>query len=186
VTPTAIAPLIRPLSVSDRDRVEAMTRATGAFRPDEVSVAMQVFDAAIGVGRARDPDYETAGAEIDGTLSGWICWGPTPCTMGTFDLYWIAVAPEVHSQGVGRTLVDEMERRVAGRARLVVVETAGRADYAMTRAFYGRLGYRVAARIADYYAPGDDLVTYVKRIEGSGLRSEGTALPQSSIRNPQS
>jgi len=165
VNPIAIAPLIRALTASDRDRVEAMTRMTGVFRPEEVSVAMQVFDAAIGVGRGRDPDYETAGAEVDGTLSGWICWGPTPCTLGTFDLYWIAVDPEVHSQGVGRTLVEEMERRVASRARLVVVETAGRADYAVTRAFYDRLGYRVAARIADYYAPGDDLVTYLKRME---------------------
>ncbi len=161
-----VAALVRPLFVSDRDRVGAITGSTGAFRPEEVAVALQVFDAALGIGRERDPDYETAGAEIDGELVGWICWGPTPCTLGTFDLYWIAVAPEAQSQGVGRALVEEMERRLAHRARMVVVETAGRADYASTRAFYDRLGYRVAARIADYYAPGDDLVTFVKRIEG--------------------
>jgi hypothetical protein len=55
-----------------------------------------------------------------------------------------------------------MERRLAGRARLVVVETAGRADYAPTRAFYQRHGYRIAATIPDFYAPGDDQVTFVK------------------------
>jgi len=183
---TLLSPVIRALADWDRPRVEAMTRDCGVFRPEEVLVALEVFDAALGIGRKRDPDYETAGIEFDGALAGWICWGPTPCTLGTFDLYWIVVAPEWHGQGVGRALVAEMERRIAGRARLVVVETAGRADYASTRAFYERLEYRVASRIADYYAPGDDLVTYMKRMEDSGLRNGGTAFPQSSTLNPQS
>lgn len=160
-----LTPLVRPLASEDRERVEAMTRATGVFREDEVAVALDVFDAALGLGRRRDPDYETTGIELEGVLAGWACWGPTPCTLGTFDLYWIVVAPEWQGHGVGGALMRELERRVAGRARMIVVETAGRADYAATRAFYERWDYRVAARIADYYAPGDDLVTYVKRME---------------------
>ena len=163
---TAVAALVRPLAGRDRDRVEAMTRATGLFRAGEVAVALEVFDAAVGLGRAADPDYESAGAELDGTLVGWICWGPTPGTVGTFHLYWIVVDPGWQHRGVGGALVEEMERRVAKRARLIAVETAGRADYAATRGFYGGRGYRVAAEIADYYAPGDDLVLFVKRIEG--------------------
>lgn len=159
----ATAPLIRALSESDRDQVEQLTRACGVFRPAEVTVAMEVFDASLGIGRRRDPDYETTGAELDGTLVGWACWGPTPCTLGTFDLYWIAVAPASQGQGVGAAIMEEVERRVAGRARLIVVETAGRADYAPTRRFYEGREYKVASRIADYYAPGDDLVVYVKR-----------------------
>ncbi len=140
-----------------------MTRATGLFRDAEIPVALDVFDSATGNGRRADPDYETAGATVDGALVGWICWGPTPCTSGTFDLYWIAVDPAHQGHGVGGTLVEEMERRIAGRARLVVVETAGRADYAPTRGFYASRGYVVAATIPDYYAPGDALVTYLKR-----------------------
>lgn len=140
-----------------------MTRATGLFRDAEIPVALDVFDSATGNGRRADPDYETAGATVDGALVGWICWGPTPCTAGTFDLYWIAVDPAHQGHGVGGTLVEEMERRIAGRARLVVVETAGRADYAPTRGFYAARGYVVAATIPDYYAPGDALVTYLKR-----------------------
>ena len=61
--------------------------------------------------------------------------------------------------------VDEMERRLAGQARLVVVETAGRADYAPTRAFYEARGYRAVAQIPDFYAPVDDQVTFVKYFE---------------------
>ncbi len=167
---TTLGTLIRQLTPADRSRVEVMTRATTLFRPEEIPVALDVFDAATGVGRRPDPDYETAGAEVDGVLAGWIVWGPTPCTLGTFDLYWIVVDVVSQGQGIGGALVREMERRIGGRARLVVVETAGRPDYAPTRAFYAAQGYQVAATIADYYAPGDDLVVFVKRIQESGVR----------------
>ena len=91
MSPTTLRALIRPLTREDESQVEAMTRATPLFRPDEIPVALEVFRAAVGIGRNPDPDYETAGAEVDGVLTGWICWGPTPCTRGTFDLYWIAI-----------------------------------------------------------------------------------------------
>jgi ribosomal protein S18 acetylase RimI-like enzyme len=142
-----------------------MTRATGAFRDGEVAVALEVFDAATGVAGRVDPDYETAGVSVDGDLTGWACWGPTPGTLGTFDLYWIVVDPARQGQGVGGHLLGEMERRIAGRARLALIETSGRGDYGSTRSFYERHGYRVVATIPDFYAPGDDRVTYAKSFE---------------------
>jgi ribosomal protein S18 acetylase RimI-like enzyme len=151
---------------------------------------MGVFDSALGIGKPADPDYELAGAEVDGVLAGWACWGPTPCTVGTFDLYWIVVDSAAQGKGVGTALMEEMERRVAGRARLIVIETAGKADYAGTRAFYERRGYRIASTVSDYYAEGDDLVVYVKRDSGLGTRgSEGRTArtnPEPRIPNPES
>ena len=123
-------------------------------------VALEVFDAAV----AGSPDYRALGADIAGTLVGWICWGPTPCTLGTWDLYWMAVDPALQGSGVGTALLSAMERRLPSDARLIVVETAGRPDYAPTRSFYEARGYTAAARIADFYAPGDDQVVYVKRL----------------------
>ena len=155
---TLTLPSLRQLTPADRGRIEEISRAVGLFRPDEVAVALEVFDGAA----AGSPDYLALGAEHGGRLAGWICWGPTPCTVGTFDLYWMAVDPALHGAGIGTALLDAMERRLAGAARLIVVETAGRADYAPTRAFYEARGYRAAARIPDFYEPGDDQVVYVK------------------------
>lgn len=123
-------------------------------------MALEVFDAAV----AGDPSYAALVAERDGAAAGWICWGPTPCTLGTYDMYWLAVDPARQNEGIGTRLVAEMERRLAGRARLIVVETASRPDYAGTRAFYEARGYRQAAFIPDYYAPDDGLVVYLKRL----------------------
>jgi GNAT superfamily N-acetyltransferase len=158
VSGTLTAPVLRHLSAADRGRIEEITRAVGVFRADEVPVALEVFDGAV----ANSPDYLALGAELDGRLVGWICWGPTPCTLGTFDLYWMAVDPALHGAGIGTALIVAMERRLSGVARLVVVETAGRPDYRPTRAFYEARGYRAAAVIPDFYAPGDDQVVYVK------------------------
>jgi len=94
-----------------------------------VAVALEVFDAAV----AGSPDYEAPAAEFAGSLAGWICWGPTPCTVGTWDLYWMAVDPGLQGSGVGTALLEEMESRLRGRARLVVVETAGRPATAVVR-----------------------------------------------------
>lgn len=157
---TVVEPRLRALDAADRARVEAITRAVGLFRDEEIPVALEVFDAAV----AGDPSYTLLGAESDGALLGWICWGPTPCTVGTYDLYWIAVDPAAHGQGVGSTLLREMEHRLEGRARLIVVETAGRAEYAPTRAFYDARGYQPVATIPDFYARGDDQVVYVKSL----------------------
>ena len=157
---TLTAPAFRPLSAVDRRRIEEITRAVLVFRDDEVPVALEVFDGAVG----GSPDYTALGATVDERLVGWICWGPTPCTLGTYDLYWMAVDPTMQGSGIGATLLREMEGRLAGSARLIVVETAGRPDYRPTRAFYEARGYRKAAIIPDFYAPGDDQVVYVKHL----------------------
>lgn len=131
------------------------------FRPSEVAVAAQLLDARL----AGDDDYRFVGAfdDGDGELVGYACWGPTPGTEGTHDLYWIVVDRNRQGGGVGSQLLNHVERTlVAEGGRLIVVETSSRADYEPTRAFYERRGYTRAANIPGYYAPGDDLVIYIK------------------------
>jgi D-alanine-D-alanine ligase len=162
---TIVSPRLRHLTAADRARIEEMTRAVGLFREEEIPVALEVFDEAVRAGPRAEP-YSALAAEVDGRLAGWICWGPTPCTLGTYDLYWMVVDPALQGTGIGTALLAEMERRLAGTARLIIIETAGRPDYAPTRTFYEARGYRAAATIPDFYAPGEDQVVFVKR--GSG------------------
>ena len=166
---SAPALLLRSPVAADRGAVEAITRAVGLFHDDEVPVALEVLDGAI----AGDPSYTALVAEAGDVVAGWICWGPTPCTSGTFDLYWLAVDPAHYGGGIGRQLVREMEHRLGGVARLIVVETAGRAEYEGTRAFYEAVGYRRTAVIPDFYAPGDDQVVYTKSLTPIAARLEG-------------
>ena len=136
----------------------------GLFRPDEIPVALEVFDEAVHAGPRAEP-YSALGADVDGRLAGWICWGPTPCTLGTYDLYWMAVDPALQGAGIGTALVLEMERRLAGPCP---------ADRRGDRRSPGLLGHpRGSTRpgaigrrrpFADFYAPGDDQVVFVKEV----------------------
>lgn len=158
-----------PLRPHDRARLADLLAATGAFHLDEVQVALSLFDLSLGVdaGGANDApvDYELVGAFDEEWLMGFACFGPTPATEGTYDLYWLAVAPAAQGRGVGRALVRAVEAKLRARGgRLLIVETSSRAGYAGTREFYARAGYAEAARVRDFYAPADDRITVTTRL----------------------
>lgn len=158
-----------------RARIFSILVSTSVFSADEIDVALELFDQ--GVGARPSPvaeddnvgDYEFIGAFERDELIGYACFGPTPATDGTWDLYWLAVDPAAQGRGTGRALVRWVEQELSRRgARLLVVETSSRADYQHTRSFYARSGYVEAARVRDFYAPSDDRVILTTRLATFG------------------
>ena len=96
-------------------------------------------------------------------MAGYGCWGPIPGTVASADLYWLAVHPDRQRLGIGRALLAGAEAWMAAEGRpRVYIETATRAQYAPTRAFYLGCGYTLAAELTDYYAPGDGKAIFLK------------------------
>jgi ribosomal protein S18 acetylase RimI-like enzyme len=109
--------------------------------------------------------YRFVVAEEAGEVAGYACFGAAPMTKGTFDLYWIAVDPARQGRGIGRALLRASEEAVrAEGGRMLLVETAGKAAYAATRAVYAACGYREVARVPDFYEDGDDKIVYARRL----------------------
>jgi ribosomal protein S18 acetylase RimI-like enzyme len=124
--------------------------------------AIELVDLAL---QPNNPDYKILVADRDGTLVGYVCYGPTPMTEGTYDLYWIASDPQVRGQGVGASLVSGMEADLRRRtARIIRVETSATEAYGPTRGFYASMKYTEEARIRDFYKVGDDLIILTKRV----------------------
>ena len=150
------------ITPAHRAQLESIVRATGVFNEEEIGVALEIFDESV---TGRDPDYEFVGAFQGDTLVGYACYGPTPATERTFDLYWIAVHPKAQRFGSGGVLMTEVERRLAERqARLLVVETSSRDEYEPTRQFYQKRGYEQAAQVRDFYSRGDHRVVLTKQL----------------------
>jgi len=175
--PVATPLAVGPLEPRHRARVEEILRATAVFRDEEVGVALELFDEGIGPvpagAAARDPDYHFVGAFAGGELLGYACYGPTPGTDRTHDLYWIAVHPRAQGAGAGTRLLDEVERRLRNDgARLLVVETSGRDEYRATRGFYAAREYAASARVRDFYAPGDDRIIFTKRLTPRSVHAD--------------
>jgi ribosomal protein S18 acetylase RimI-like enzyme len=144
----------------DLPRLCRMVEATGFFRPDEVAVAVELVEDRLRRGEASDYRFVIAEDSAHGVV-GYACYGEIPCTIGSFDLYWIVVDPARQGRGVGRLLVRETERLVRARGgRRIWAETSGRADYGPTRAFYRAMGYERVALLPDFYAPGDPKEVY--------------------------
>jgi len=163
-----VSSLLHPVGRAHRARLEQLTRGTGLFREEEVATAVELLDESL----AGDEDYRFLGAFDGDQLIGYACWGSTPGTVTTSDLYWIVVDRDKQGSGIGTQLLGEVERRLAADGRrLVVVETSSRSDYVPTRAFYEARGYTRAATIPAYYAPGDDLVIYTKDLNGDVARA---------------
>jgi ribosomal protein S18 acetylase RimI-like enzyme len=173
-TPTTSLVRLGGLHRGHRARIQDILVATAAFRDEEIGVALELFDESCGPA-VRVPfdagagvaSYEFIGTFTrDGELTGYACYGATPGTDRTYDLYWIAVHPEHQGSGSGSRLIDEVERRLRERdARLLVIETSSRNDYAQTRSFYEHRGYREHARLGEFYAAGDDRVIYAKKLQ---------------------
>jgi ribosomal protein S18 acetylase RimI-like enzyme len=173
------------LSAAARPRIAEILRGSKVFSAAEIAVALELFDEGVvehagapWAGRnaedvSRSPfriphspsDYLFLGAFTpEEVLVGYACWGPTPATDRTWDLYWIAIDTALQGAGIGTILLEEVERRLVGQhARMLIAETSSRSDYAATRGFYERRGYTEAARVRDFYAPGDDRIIFVKR-----------------------
>jgi GNAT superfamily N-acetyltransferase len=145
----------------DRESVRRLVESTGMFSPAEVNVAVELVDDRLELG--QQSDYLFVFAEHEGRTVGYTCYGKIPATVASFDLYWIAVDKALHGLKIGRALLDKSEeliRQVGGGK--VYAETSNRHHYAPTRGFYLRCGYRQAALLEDFYAPGDDKVIYLK------------------------
>jgi ribosomal protein S18 acetylase RimI-like enzyme len=152
---------IRPPRAGDRGALDAIIRSDATFRDDEIAVALELVDAAL----AGSNDYVVRVAEHDGALVGYICFGPTPMTRATWDLYWIVVDATARGLGVAGALVAAMESELASRGGgQVRVETSETDGYGSARRLYQKLDYPEVARFDDFYSPGDALIVYYKRI----------------------
>jgi ribosomal protein S18 acetylase RimI-like enzyme len=155
---------IRPLIIEDRLKIKDLLEKTGFFSRPEIAVAMELID--IFLSKPDQKDYSIyVVEETSSRICGYICYGPTPLTEGTYDLYWIAVDPEFQNKGIGKKLIQFLERQIDERqGRLIIVETSAQIKYESTQAFYLNNNYQLSARIKDFYKPGDDRLIYTKYI----------------------
>ena len=148
---------------ADGPQIQDIAARTGFFSQEEVECVAALWE-----------DYLTVGPVVGGynfivdrdgdRVLGFACYGPRDLTTGVFDLYWIAVDPNLHRSGVGRRLLVASEEAVCqAGGRMLIAETSGTPHYEPTRKFYLGTGYVMEASIKDFYSEGDDLAIFVKR-----------------------
>lgn len=151
---------------ADLDSVREIVSSTGFFSAAEADVAVELVHEHLQRGTASG--YHFLFAEREGRTIGYTCYGPIACTIGSYDLFWIAVHDDDRRHGLGKLLLKESEERIArAGGRRVYIETSGRAQYKPTQQFYERCGYRLEAVLADFYSTGDDKLIYSRALAGA-------------------
>jgi ribosomal protein S18 acetylase RimI-like enzyme len=156
--------ILRDLLAKDKSALEEMLSRVKEFNAEDRALAIELIQIALDQPDQKDYSFFVAADAADQVV-GFVCYGPTPLTEGTYDLYWIAVDPIHAGNGVGSHLLKIVEEAVfAGHGRLMVIETSSDPIYERTRGFYLKNGYVLAETIKDFYRDGEDRVTYVKRL----------------------
>jgi ribosomal protein S18 acetylase RimI-like enzyme len=154
----------------DKPSITKILHSTPEFKTSEAAVAEEVIDSylkdSLGSG------YHILVADVDSIATGYICYGPTPMTEGTWDIYWMAVAQEKQDRGIGSALMESAEKEIVrAKGRLAIIETSSTPVYEKTRHFHLSHGYEIVARIPDFYAPGDDKLILKKRLRRNQRRA---------------
>ena len=159
---------IRRLEPGDRPVIEKMVVSTGKFNDVEVATALELVDEALA--RGEESGYLFAVLEYgkkDRAVQGYGCYGPVPLTQGVYDLYWIVVDPASQGKGFGSHLLEYVETDVLSRGgRMILIETSSQESYDATIRFYKKAGYKLVARIKNFYRIGDDKLVFSKELAG--------------------
>lgn len=145
----------------DIDAVTEIVRSTGFFREDEVLVARELVEEAFEKG--KESGYEFIFAEYEGKTISYSCYGLIPCTLKSYDLYWIASHNDFRGKGIGRIVLKKTEDAVNSLGgKTIYVETSSKEQYVSTRVFYEKNNYILKAQFEDFYDIGDDKCVYIK------------------------
>jgi ribosomal protein S18 acetylase RimI-like enzyme len=154
---------LRNLQTKDYPRLEGLLARIPSFSQEDKTLAMELINAALSQPGQKDYLFLIAANGEDDPL-GYVCFGPSPLTVGTFDLYWIVVDPGFAGQRIGTMLLKAVEEEIRkSKGRMLIIETSSGPAYESTRLFYLKNHYRLVETIPDFFREGEDRVTYMKK-----------------------
>ncbi|MFL5244019.1 MAG: GNAT family N-acetyltransferase [Gemmataceae bacterium] len=155
--------MIRPTTPDETPVLMALAQGTGVFKPFEIEALKEVLDDYHQ--HAQEMHHRAVTFEENGQTIGFAYYAPAAMTDRTWYLYWIAVSKQIQAKGVGSKLLKHAEDDILKQnGRLLLIETSSLPHYGLTRQFYLKHHYDQAAVIKDFYADGDDLVVFRKKL----------------------
>jgi len=156
--------VIRPSIPVDTPVLISVAAETAMFKPHEIQALQEVLDDYHADNHALG--HQCVTYEEEGRALGFAYYAPASMTDRTWYLYWIAVSKELQARGIGGSLLRFVENdiRHVHQGRIFLIETSSLPHYELTRRFYLKHGYDQLAVLTDYYADGDDMVVFRKRL----------------------
>jgi ribosomal protein S18 acetylase RimI-like enzyme len=143
--------------------VEDIVRSSGFFRDDEIAIAVELVQERLIKGKVSG--YEFVFLEFEDKTVAYACFGAIPCSLVSYDLYWIATHNTFRGHGFGSMVICEVERIVKEQKGLYLyIETSLKELYTATQKFYKKHQYEQKAVFDDFYDIGDSKIVYAKKL----------------------
>ena len=152
---------VRPAEQRDIPGIKFVAYSTGMFPPDILD------DMIFGYLAKQNSDiwlvHEDTSSE---TLTGFAFCEPEHGADGAvWNLVALAVDPLHQKKGIAKKLLADLEGNlIRQRGRLLLVEAGSTDNYDQISAFLANVGFKVEARIGEYYAPGVDKVIFWRKL----------------------
>src|SRR5574344_2486455 len=95
----------------DLNKIRTVLKGTGFFdaAPDEIDVAAGLVEEVLANGNSVE-NYKILIAEENASsvgqneIAGYVCFARVPCSVSTYEIYWIAVNKNIQGKGTGMLL----------------------------------------------------------------------------------
>src|SRR5258708_18016506 len=115
--------VLRSPRSDDRKVIQKIAANCGVFRVEELAATLERFEDAVAKGKSSAYDFLVA--EQEGRVVGYACYGRVPLAEGSFLLHSLAIAADLHGQGLGLRLLEAVESQVlTAGGRILVAETS--------------------------------------------------------------
>jgi ribosomal protein S18 acetylase RimI-like enzyme len=152
--------IIRPTRRKDIPALKVVLDGTELFPSDILADMLSGF-----LGANENNEVWLTG-EVNGQAVGFCYAAPEKLTDGSWNMLAIAVLSLHQGKGVGRTIVKHLENHLEKQGhRILIADTSGTNRFEKTRTFYKKNGYTEEARIRDFWAAGDDKITFWKSLK---------------------
>lgn len=153
--------MIRKATAADQTALMDVARATGIFDASELDFFSDMITKCF---RGDLPGHDWLILD-DGGVIGVAYYAPEMMADNVWNLWFLGLHPDHQGQGYGSKLLSAVEDTLRGQAaRILLIETSGIDDFALTRKFYVKNGYDEEARIREYYEAGHDKVIFRKAL----------------------
>lgn len=155
--------MIRTITPLDAAAIATLSVDAGLFPPEQIAFLDEMMENYFNIYQAKG--HQCVVDEENDMLLGVAYYEPALATDRAWYLTMIGVRRTLQGQGRGAALMRYVEDSLtADGQRILLVETSGTPEFALTRRFYAKLGYDEEARVRDYYALNDDMVLFRKRL----------------------
>ena len=147
------------IAKTDPEVIRQIAASTGFFDEQDIRINVDIAEKLL---NKKDSNHKFLFADYMNKTVAYVCYGElTDAKEGTYEIYWLSTLNEYRGLGIGRNLINKLITKLRKKgAKKLYVKTDITEQYAQTRRFYEKCGFKLQAVLPGYYNDNDSCCIY--------------------------